>query len=207
MDSINYILDKYQLHGQASPIGMNCSRKITLPRIFKNLGFGVGVEVGVERGVYSKVLVREIPGLKLYGVDPWQFYLGYREHVPQERLDEFFRATKERLKDYDYQIIRDTSMNAVKRFADNSIDFVYIDGNHTYDFVKEDIREWHKKVRKGGIVAGHDYGNNVYMQSGGQKQVMRVKQAVDEWVAENKIEYLFLLTKGDKYPSWLYVKE
>jgi predicted O-methyltransferase YrrM len=48
-------------------------------------------------------------------------------------------------------------MEAVKDFKDESLDFVFIDGNHQYSYVLEDITEWSKKVRSGGIVSGHDY--------------------------------------------------
>jgi hypothetical protein len=205
MNTLDYILSRYKLD-KKSVIEMDCSRKITLPNIFRSCGFVLGVEVGVERGVYSKVLCERVPNLKLYGVDSWTFYAGYREHVPQERLDEFFLHAKNRLSRFNFQPIKDFSINAVKRFTDESLDFVYIDSNHTYDFIREDIREWSKKVKKDGIVSGHDYGNNRYMDESGCKQIMRVKKAVDEWVIGNKISPLFLLTKGEKYPSWFYVK-
>jgi glycosyltransferase involved in cell wall biosynthesis len=48
-------------------------------------------------------------------------------------------------------------MQAVTDFADESLDFVYIDGNHQLKYVVEDIVEWTKKIKKGGIIAGHDY--------------------------------------------------
>ena len=50
-------------------------------------------------------------------------------------------------------------MNAVKRIPDGSLDFVYIDSNHSYDYVMEDLINWSRKVRKGGIVSGDDYYN------------------------------------------------
>ena len=211
MKELDYIYNRWGFDKRKKVVlSENHSRIYSLASLYGLLGYKIGVEVGVERAVFSKAICRRSRGVKLYGIDPWEFYEGYREHVPQERLDGFFHSTRERMKGCNYQIIRDYSMNAVKRFEDESIDFVYIDGNHEYKWVKEDIREWHKKVRPGGIVSGHDYGNVRYMQvgEGGQtKQIMRVKKAVDEWVKENKIKPLFLFAKKSKYPSWFYVKE
>lgn len=207
MKELDYIFERWGFERKSVVLCPNHSRSYSLARLYGLLGYKIGVEVGVERAIFSKTICRRSPNIKLYGIDPWLFYSGYREHVPQERLDGFFRSTKERMKGCNFQIIRDFSMSAVKRFKDNSLDFVYIDGNHEYKWAKEDIEAWHKKVRVGGIISGHDYGNVKYMQSGGQKQTMRVKQAVDEWVEKNKIKHLFLFAKGDKYPSWFYVKE
>ena len=102
--------------------------------------------------------------------------------------------------------MRDYSMEAARRFADESLDFVYIDANHDYRHVREDITEWSKKVRKGGIISGHDYLNSLDGVDYG------VKKAVDKWVKVNKIRYLFILNKQDKNikvisPSWMFVKK
>ena len=54
-------------------------------------------------------------------------------------------------------MIRATSEVAADIFADESLDFVYIDANHAYDFVKQDMTLWYPKVKKGGYLGGHDY--------------------------------------------------
>ena len=83
-------------------------------------------------------------------------------------------------------------MDAVKDFKDESLDFVYIDANHGYESTKEDIREWSKKVKKGGIVSGHDYvKKNGY---GVIEAVGELNEDVTIW-------------KGDHSPSWSYVKK
>lgn len=205
MNTLDYILDKYQLRGKKSPVTMMCSRFATLPVIFRRRGFRLGVEVGVERGRYSKVLCIRHPKMKLYGVDAWETYLGYRDHVTQDRLDNFYLETKARMKPYNFEAIRDFSVKAARRFEDGSLDFVFIDAAHDYRSVKEDIAAWAPKVRKDGIVAGHDYMAGEH--TGMDKLVTDygVKQAVNEWWQKNNIEYLFILRK-DKSPSWFYVK-
>ena len=54
-------------------------------------------------------------------------------------------------------VVRSTSVEAAAATADESVDWVYIDGNHAYEFVLEDLRSWYPKVRPGGLVAGDDY--------------------------------------------------
>ena len=54
-------------------------------------------------------------------------------------------------------MLRGLSEQMVKLFANNSLDFVYIDGNHAYDFVKQDMEMWWPKLKKGGLFCGHDY--------------------------------------------------
>ncbi len=154
---------------------------------------GIGVEIGVERGHFSKVILQYCD--KLYAIDAWQTYSKYREHVTQERLDAFYEETKERLKNFNCEIIRKFSSEAVKDFEDESLDFVYIDANHSYESVKEDIELWKPKVKIGGILAGHDY-MNVPKREG----IYGVIKAVDELLPDREI------IKGDKSPSWLWIK-
>jgi len=198
MNTLDYILDRYQLRNTPSPIKTNCSRKGTLSVLFRRLGFKLGVEVGVERAVYSKVICRQNPQLKLYGVDTWA-YSDSHPHVSQNTWDSFYRSTKERMKGHNFHIIRDYSVDAAKRFEDESLDFVYIDAEHDYENIKQDIEAWAPKVRKGGMVSGHDYMNGLHGVPYG------VKQFVNEWVAKNEIEHLFVFNKVG-CPSWMYVK-
>ncbi len=201
MDTLEYILKRYDIaKDQKSPMELVRSRWASLTKLFKELNFTVGAEVGVERGRFSKIICQVNPQLKLYVIDCWQTYKGYRDHVSQERLDEFYLETKTRLTPFNCHIIRDWSIEAVKRFADESLDFVFIDASHDYEHVKEDIREWSKKVKRGGIVAGHDYIDKMHGITYG------VKRAVNEWIKENSISPLFVYKK-DSCPTWMYVKE
>ena len=60
------------------------------------------------------------------------------------------------------QIIKDTSKNASSQFSNSSIDFCFIDAGHTYEDVKDDIKNWYKKVKPGGVIGGDDYGTNIF---------------------------------------------
>jgi glycosyltransferase involved in cell wall biosynthesis len=168
-----------------------------LAKLFGKRGFKRGAEIGVEKGKYSEVLLKAVPGLFLTLVDPLGRFPGYREHVTQEELDSFVGEIERRTSGYDVNFIRKTSMEALSLIPDESLDFVYIDARHEYQYVKEDIEGWYKKVRVGGIVSGHDYV---------EREGFGVIQAVSEFVNENDIDEYFL-TEEDKSPSWYFVKE
>ena len=202
MSTLKYIFQKYDINPDENLHNMReASRSKTLIDLFRRLGLKIGAEIGVERGIFSKRICKANPQLKLYSIDAWQFVKGYRDHVPQERLDGFEKETRERLKSFNCEVIKGFSMDVVGKFDDESLDFVYIDAAHDYKSVKDDISEWDKKVRKGGIVAGHDYLSKLHGTDYG------VKRAVDEWVKKNKIMHLFILQENlKKSPSWFYVK-
>jgi hypothetical protein len=121
--------------------------------------------------------------------------------------------TKNRLAPYDHTIIRKISMDALQDIPDESLDFVYIDGNHGLRYIIEDIYEWNRKVRKGGAMSGHDYETND--RSLYSHQACHVKQAVDVCTEILKINNWYILgkwfavkgEKRDKHRSWLWIKE
>ena len=166
------------------------SSRNELPQFFIDMGYKVGAEIGVCKGEFSEKIARV--GLKLYAIDPWKVYKEYIEPGGQARFDFLYEHTQRTLKPYpNCTIVRKTSMEAVGDFADESLDFVYIDGNHDFRYIAEDLAEWSKKVRKGGIVSGHDY------------QI--VGSVLNAYLESYKIPNCYLLTK-DKWPSWMFFK-
>ena len=164
-------------------------------------GAKYGVEVGTDHGKYAEQLLVGIPGLVLWCVDPYLAYTEGDEVHTQEEVDQIYLQAQERIKNKTAVILKVTSMDALSAFKDNSLDFVFIDGNHSYDFVKEDIREWTKKVKPGGIVAGHDYKVDPVNDYG-------VIEAVNEYVEENNISPLFILHKGGALVDcWCFIKQ
>lgn len=125
-----------------------------LGELFAELGYKVGAEVGVRRGKFSEVLLLGNPGLKLYCIDPW---VSYPEAPDQKVQDQIFEFAKARLSLYNAEIIKKTSMDALSDIPNESLDFVYVDGAHDFENVMIDITGWSDKVRKGGIISGHDY--------------------------------------------------
>lgn len=217
MDTAEVIAKKFNLDlDQKSPIVIRTSRFKGLIELFKELNFKVGAEIGVAGGKFSQWLFHGIPGLKLYAIDPWESYKDYVEHhdeVGQIILDDCLAKAQQRLTGKNVEFIRKFSMDVVKDFKDNSLDFVFIDGNHTFEYVINDIAEWSKKVRPGGIIAGHDFWNSIrerrimpeLTDDKERIKLCQVKDAVYSWTATNQIK-LWFVTKGDSCPSWMFIK-
>ena len=146
MDTQKYIKEKYSVPDDTVAMKLKGVLRQDLYVLFNELGFKLGAEVGVYRGANAKVILDTVPNLKLHLVDLWQ-------------QRSFLRQTHKTLKRLKSRIVtvEKASMDAVRYYEDESLDFVYIDADHTFDFVMQDIIEWSKKVRPGGIVAGHDF--------------------------------------------------
>lgn len=131
----------------------------------------IGAEIGVERGKMTVRLLRELPDIKMYlCVDPYKAYGDFCEtrgdgmlemfkpQQWQELLDVYREMCTQRLARWRDKVVQMFCMsrNAARVIKDRSLDWVFIDANHSYAYVSEDIRLWMPKVRKDGLVAGHD---------------------------------------------------
>lgn len=154
-----------------------------------------GAEVGVATGRFSKFMFDTIPGLSLICVDDWA----------NSKFAHTYEIAKETLKGCNAKLIKKTSVEAAKEVENGSLDFVYIDANHEYNHVVDDIASWYPKVRSGGVVCGDDY----YLTHAGNTGVIR---AVQEFCRENGIE--FYITdwdfeqeiEDDRQPNWYFIK-
>ena len=181
-----------------------------LPKFFYNRGYRVGVEVGIGKGEFGIELCKA--GLKVYGIDPYVPYFDYRESRDYRSQE---GDARKNLKGYDYTIIKKFSRDALEDFEDESLDFVYIDGNHSLPYVTEDIFGWHRKVKVGGVISGHDYcvtygrrerrGQRVYDGN-------HAKLAVDSCAYIMRVKRLYILgdrnnkENRDKWRSWFWFK-
>jgi hypothetical protein len=168
---------------QADPVLIPGSTRITLARLFGQLGYRTGAEIGVGSGPYSEVICLHNPGVKLFAVDAWKPYPEYRDFTNADNLQGDRAMALIRLAPYSVTIIRQFSAEAARQFDDSSLDFVYIDANHDSPYIDEDIRLWAPKVRVGGIVSGHDYMR-------GHPDVMR---AVNNYTAAHGIRPFYLV--------------
>jgi Methyltransferase domain len=178
-----------------------------LPALLNARGLlGRGAEIGVKQGRYSDELLRNWRGSELVSIDPWlsadpDEYVD-RSNVSQDRFNEFYEETRERLAGYGSRstIWRMTSVEAAAKVPDHSFDFVYIDARHDYESVKEDVAAWCTKVRPGGILAGHDYVDGDLPEG-----EFYVKSAVDEFFGEREIPVHG--TEGpsavESFPTWI----
>lgn len=213
MNTLDYILNKFALrYGDSTrmPLEIRDYGRDNMAELFRELGFRVGVEVGVRDGGYSEVLMKANPGLVLYGVDPYEPHRGYRDHVRKETFQGFEKEAHDKLDKYPtYSFIRDYSSAALDAFPDESIDFVYIDGDHSFYEATHDIDKWSKKVRKGGIVSGDDY----FKHKGNAR--IHVHQVVNGYTDAWKIRPWFVvgtkeIVEGeirDHGRSWLWIKQ
>jgi hypothetical protein len=184
-----------------------------LAEFLAEVGFEYGIEVGVAAGEYSEILIKANPNLYLAGVDPYIPYKGYKDFVRLGTFDSLEKQAHERLDTYaNYEFIKLTSVEAAQQVPDGSLDFVYIDANHSEPYVSQDITAWTPKVRKGGIVAGHDYarikGNN-----NEDSKNWAVIPAITKYVKENDHQlYIWGLEaklpglKRDGSRSWMFLK-
>ena len=153
----------------------------------------VGVEIGVLDGWNALDMLENLPIKKLYLIDPYKQYKGYDEYKenPEESqkvLDRKKEIAIKALKKYKdkIQFVYLFSEEASKLFKDNSLDFVYIDGIHQYEYVKKDIELYFLKIKKGGILGGHDY----YLCDESKKSNCGVVKAVRKIFPLNRISFM-----------------
>jgi predicted O-methyltransferase YrrM len=128
--------------------------------------------------------------LKLTCIDPYQVYHTRRSQDEQDAI--FAEATK-LLTPYGVNIIRERSQDVADRFEDASLDFVNIDGDHTFDAAVMDIVMYVPKVREGGMILIHDYC--AFRLSG-------VMQAVDAYTHCHRIEPWFVTKEHEPTVFW-----
>lgn len=166
--------------------------------IFAGLGFKEGAEIGVWEGAFSHQLCASVPGLHLRCVDPWKSYLEYgdpKNHA--KKIAAAYQTAVAKLTPLGCEIMRMTSLEAAALVPNGSLDFVYVDSNHGYEFVLQDLAAWAPKVRRGGCFSGHDY-----MERPG-KSWIQVKSAVDAYTSAHGIAPVYILN-GDKAPSFFW---
>lgn len=187
-------------------INLEVRKKRGIPDLAKSLELtGKGVEIGVQIGKFSELILRQSSLSVLYSVDPWhnfseEEYSNDAANVSQQKQDENYQLTVNRLSSFGDRsvIIRKTSKDFSYTVEDNELDFIFIDGNHGYEYVKEDLNLWWPKVRAGGLFSGDDY---LFTPQGETP----VKNAVDEFMREKNQK--FYLTSQEKFPRWYCIKD
>ena len=177
---------------------------------------GIGAEIGVKQGKFSKILMDGWLGCKLCLIDPWedQDKSIYDESVHDHDSD--YQTMLLNLKDYSnrYEIIKQYSTDAHSNFTKNSLDFIYIDGNHSYEGVKSDLELFYPKLKNGGIMMGDDYHQHdiekVFDANFG------VTKAVNEFCFKNNHnvsinyygDWYYKISETEKIPSrnWMFIK-
>lgn len=148
-----------------------------------------GAEIGVFEGDTTVQLMAHLPGLRmLLCVDPFEHYPEHTATLNPNKA-KFYEADfkqvlhkfNKRMQPYHgrYKLLKVYSEQAAGMVADGSLDFAFIDANHAYPYAKQDITLWLPKVKRGGLLTGHDYNVKGYQKSFG------VTQAVQEIFGKN----------------------
>lgn len=157
-------------------------RRVEILKIVKP--WGVGIELGVAEGHFSREILATGHLSHLYSVD---MYAGDRGHD----VDEYRKALKLLTPYRDKNtVIKMKFEEAFPLFENEYFDFIYVDGYaHTGEDDGRTFYDWFPKLKKGGVLAGHDY----------VKDYPLVIKSVDAFVAEKKLP-LYII--DDKSPGW-----
>ena len=152
----------------------------------------VGCEIGVQFGINAKNILENYDISILYLIDPYKEYLNTSGGVScsDEECQEIKKFARNYLNGYANTIWIEQSSEDAIIYIPNCLDFVYIDGDHSYEATKKDIELYYPKVKKGGMVAGHDY----------KESEQGVIKAVNEFFVGKNI---FIGGKWD----WWYIKD
>jgi predicted O-methyltransferase YrrM len=118
------------------------------------------VEIGSWKGKSAAYMAVEIANsqknINFYCIDTWE---GSIEHQDNENIKELYDVFIKNMNTLNtfFHPIKTTSLQATTMFENESIDFLFLDASHEYNDVKNDISAWLPKIRKKGILAGHDY--------------------------------------------------
>ena len=211
MNPNKYIEDNYECFPDSvNPKQIKGIGRGDMYRLFFKLGYKIGAEVGVQRGRNAATMLDEIPGLMLYLIDPYRNHECAGQNWDEKFLRKVKRQTHKRLRGRNVKYLQTFSEDAIRYIEKESLDFVYIDGDHTYDFVMLDIILWSRKVRRGGIVSGHDY----FYKNDRQGRLPKVTAAVNHYARIHRFDPWYITDnhfpekeKGDGYPSWFWVKK
>ena len=211
MDLHHWLSERYRIIPGTPNVIVGMDRP-NLALWFKEWGFSNGVEVGTYMGVFAEILCKSNPDLHLTCVDPWVAYKGYKDYSTQRSLNNGYRIARERLAKYNCTLVKEFSVDAAKQFPDGFFDFVYIDANHELPWVIQDLYTWIPKVKKGGIISGHDY------LFGDLCPALHIVPAVHAYTQANRIKQWYVLgrkrkptTDAKKLPkyarSWMWINE
>lgn len=152
-----------------------------VPEFIKKYNLSIGCEVGVAFGNHANSILKNSSLKKLYCVDPFMHYDGYEDpfNFEQPYFDVLFENVKNKLSIFNdrCELLRLSSLNAADKFQDATFDFIFLDGNHSYEAVKADLEKWYPKVRPNGFIIGDDYS----------KSFPGLIKAVDEFLGQKNI--------------------
>lgn len=163
------------------------------------------IEVGVAHGLHAEDLLNNRPRLSYIGIDPYNFGYDPEDHFcsaietsfglkGQEAMDKLFVVVKENLSKFGNRatLFREDSINYTKKLGDNSCQLVFLDGDHRYEYVKNEIAIWWDKISPGGVLCGDDFW------------IPGVEKAVKEFANLHSLNLRFV--SKNAYLTWFFQK-
>jgi Methyltransferase domain len=154
-----------------------------------------GLELGVWYGYNMGHILEECDNVKmLWGVDPYLPYQDWNRYIGQDLMDAAEQSTRDILSVFPNrsELLKTTSEEASKKFPEDELDFIFIDGDHSYERCYEDLNLWYSKVRPGGLFSGHDFS------------LPGVNKALLDFRTENNIKGFFKVIPND---VWFWIKD
>lgn len=135
------------------------------------------MEIGVAGGHFTKQILTTWPTCsRLFAVDCWGPFEG--NHLSSDDQEQRFKqVTEDFSRHNNVTVVRKYSQAAAEAMQNESVDFIYLDADHSHAAALLDLRSWFPKLKKKGIMAGHDYYNGC-----------GVKSAVDQFGIEKGLE-------------------
>jgi hypothetical protein len=168
-------------------------RRFVLDGLPKN---SVGAEIGVHLGDFSKQILDVVRPRELHLIDPWKHeespvykkaWYGGQANDGQLEMDNRYATVRARfdgeIRQGRVKIHRGYSQDILDQIPDGYFDWIYIDGNHLYEYVKSDLQLSFRKTRPGGYITGDDYTEGGWWAAG-------VKKAVDELAKEDTAQLI-----------------
>jgi len=167
-------------------------RDFLLKKMPKN---SICAEVGVHIGDLSERILKILRPKELHLIDPWKYekdetYIeslyGGKKGESQVNMDKRYESVLKRFKaeiDSGQVVVHRDYSGILENFDDGFFDWIYIDGNHLYEFIKKDLELSYSKVRNNGFIIGDDYTDGGWWQGG-------VKKAVDEFLTRDLVELI-----------------
>lgn len=169
---------------------------------------GTGVEIGVLRGEYSKLILERWHNGTLYLIDTWRHL---SEYIDMNGQDDQYHyecmvKTAENIKPWQHRahMLRMDSILSADMFPDEHFDFIYIDADHSYNGVVKDIEAWWPKIKKGGLFCGDDYipdNGDIWLLVDG-KQTYAGKFGVRQAVTEFSVKHNLKIYETTNEPYW-----
>jgi predicted O-methyltransferase YrrM len=158
-------------------------RKFLIEKLPRN---AVCAEIGVFLGDFTELILKVAKPSRIFLIDPW--------FDDDQRYESVVRRFETQIRDGTVVVYRETSSAAAAHFAPSQLDWIYIDGDHHYEFVKADLEDYFPRLKPGGFITGDDYHYPGDWDDG-------VTRAVDEFLARGLCKPIFLRRNSIKRHS------